>query len=154
MLSGRVSRGWRDHGRVRVQRAEDDRPGEVPGAQVPLHQQRLLPVQCEALHQARRRLWSSGEFIIIFFFIIIVDMFLIIICFSRQSVRMVSIWSERSVKWLRLTRVTTPTTLRTLQRLSRSTLVCMSMKLRILMKMLHLTTSWTSMWYVCLKYWE
>jgi ABC-type antimicrobial peptide transport system permease subunit len=38
----------------------------IIGSQVPVHQLRVLPVQCQALHQACRRLRSSGKFNSIF----------------------------------------------------------------------------------------
>lgn len=61
MVDSQVSGGRRNNGSVRLQRGQNDSPSELPGAQVSLHSERLLPVQRETMRQARWRMCQHGR---------------------------------------------------------------------------------------------
>lgn len=50
----------RDHGTIYVQRGQNGGQGELPGAQVPIHGERVLSVQRQAVRQAWWRMQQYG----------------------------------------------------------------------------------------------
>ena len=63
-----MPRGLWDYGRIRVQRQQNDGAGAFSSPQISIHQQCLLPVQCQAVHKACWGLRPSGEYNVCFFF--------------------------------------------------------------------------------------